>query len=152
MRKKEIEKNIKKNIFSWFYNNKNPLTICGNPIVSINRLQPYFFTMCGNNILPMMAPMNVIDITIVASLRDNGPLGNIVSGFWSSTKLTEAQPSVDPYDTVNRFTENIIRRCWKTHLIPAKKYILTANRWEKLSSDWPTSSHWKFEKKTKNKK
>lgn len=57
----------------------NLLTICGKPIANISVLQPHFATMCGSTKLPMIPPMNVNDITKVASLRANGPLGSGVS-------------------------------------------------------------------------
>lgn len=60
----------------------------------------------------MMPPKNVIDITVVASLSVSGPNGNAVSDFWSSKKLAEVQPSVDPYDAVNKCPENIFSGYW----------------------------------------
>lgn len=96
---------LNRNAFLWFRIGNQP-TICGIPFASMSLLQPILLTRCGNTKLPMIPPMNVIDITLVASWRDNGPLGNTVFGFCSSKKLAEAQPTVDPYDAVSRFPEN----------------------------------------------
>lgn len=57
----------------------------------------------------MIPPINIDEITVVASFRPNGPLGNIVSGFWSSEKLAAAQPSDDPNDAANKFPGEIFR-------------------------------------------
>lgn len=56
-----------------------------------------------------------MDITNVASLSDNGPLGNVVCDFWSSRKFTDAQPFDDPYDAVNKLPENWFHLTWKTN-------------------------------------
>lgn len=99
------------------------LTICGNPIANMSFLHPHFSTMCGNNKLPIIPPMNVSDITKVDSLRANGPLGSGVLGFWSSKKFAEIHPADDPHDAVNKFPENIYRRMKKMSFDWAKKSL-----------------------------
>lgn len=52
-----------------------------------------------------------MDITNVDSLRDNGPLGSNVSGFWNSKKLADDQLHADPNDKVNKLPENCVENC-----------------------------------------
>lgn len=81
-------------------------------------------------------------MTNVASLSDNGPLGNVVSGFWSSKKLTEAHPFDDPYDAVNKLPEN-----WSRLFQIRNSFIqviLTANGWENLAFNWTFDTHREF--------
>lgn len=60
--------------------------------------------MCESTKVPTTAFAKKIDTTLVASVRVNGPLGNVVSSFCSSAKLIDVQPIVAPNDAVNKFT------------------------------------------------
>lgn len=50
-----------------------------------------------------MALMDETDMMNVTCDSDNGPLGNRVSSFWRSTKLTVAQPFDAPADAISKF-------------------------------------------------
>lgn len=77
-------------------------------------LLPNLFIMNGNSILTMMEVTIGMDIISVASDSANGPLGNFVSFFCSSTKLTAAHPFIAPNDAVSKWPG-------KNHVINIRK-------------------------------
>lgn len=82
------------------------LTICRKPTQNNPFLLPNLFATNGNMGIPMAALVKATDIMNVASANVIGPLGNVVLGFCSSRKLTEAQPFDEPSANDNRFPRN----------------------------------------------
>lgn len=70
-------------------------------------LLPNLFIMNGNSKLTMIDVAIGMDIINVASDNVNGPLGNFVSSFCNSTKLTAAHPFIAPNDDVSKWPGKI---------------------------------------------
>lgn len=108
------------------------LTIWGNPMACIILLHPNFLTKGGNTKLPMMVVINGMDIMNVAWLKVNGPLGNVVSSFCKSTKLTVAQPLIAPNDIVNKCPRKLLSKKLRENTPNTINWNLTTDYWIKL--------------------